>query len=269
MTKRWTRRSILTAGGAAWLSACATSPGSQAVTRNGFPVDALVRGEGSPAVVLVHGLGDDRQTWRKILDSVSAQTQTVALNRPGYGNSRGDGGPRDADTVSEELRASLAALGVPAPFLLVGHSLGGVYTLAFAQRFPDLTAGLVLVDTTVPGQTKRLREAAPLKYGAISMLMLEESAPVQREFSDAETAEAQVSARPTWRAGPVIFLEAGRTDPLLPKDVAAYRASGMRALAQASGGELRTVGSGHFIQRDKPDAVVTAIHDALTAVRRT
>lgn len=107
---------------------------------------ALRSGEGGPAVVVVPGGGAFGLDHLLVHERVSAFTTSVLYDRAGTGWSDDAALPRSADEVVDELRALLRTLAVPAPFVLVGHSLGGVYVRRFAQRFPGEVAGLVLLD---------------------------------------------------------------------------------------------------------------------------
>lgn len=83
-----------------------------------------------------------------IHDKVSQFTTSVLYDRAGTGWSDQVALPRSATEVTDELRSLLREAGVPAPYLLVGHSLGGAYARRYAQRFPDDVAGLLLLEPT-------------------------------------------------------------------------------------------------------------------------
>jgi pimeloyl-ACP methyl ester carboxylesterase len=214
-------------------------------------------------------LGDDRTTWRTVFDPLANLSTTFAFNRPGYGRSAQTDRPRDAVTISDEIRAMLNMLSVPAPYLMVGHSLGGIYAQVFARRFPAETAGLVLVDSTLPGQTRYLRASAAGQFAVVTAIMKLENATVQREFRDAEISEDQVEHFAPYRAGPVYLLAATEPDPIAPQAFSAWRSAHMRELAETYGGELRPIRSGHFIQRERPTEVIAAVQAALSRARRT
>ncbi len=103
-------------------------------------------GTGEPAVVFLPGAGLVGLDFLNLHDRVAAFTTSVIYDRAGTGWSSRIDLPRTAREVSDELRALLDAAGVPAPHVLVGHSLGGAYARDYAQRFPGDVAGLVLLD---------------------------------------------------------------------------------------------------------------------------
>jgi pimeloyl-ACP methyl ester carboxylesterase len=272
MTTNSTRRALIAAGLTAtpWLISCATGSSAPAIAvGGGADYDFVRRGAGAPSIVLVHGLADDRATWRAVFDPLANLSTTLAFNRSGYGRSAQTDRPRDAMSISDEIRSMLNTLSVPAPYLMVGHSLGGIYAQVFARRFPAETAGLVLVDSTVPGQTRYLRTSVAGQFAVVTAIMGLENAVVRREFQDAETSEDQVERFAPYRAGPVFLLAASEPDPMAPQAFSAWRRAHMRGLADTYGGELRPIRSGHFIQRERPAEVIAAIQAALDRARRT
>lgn len=105
-----------------------------------------VAGTGGPAVVFLPGAGALGLDYLNLHLEQARRTTSVLYDRAGTGWSDLVELPRTAEAVTSELRALLVAVGVPAPWLLVGHSLGGAYARRFAQRFPRDVAGLLLLD---------------------------------------------------------------------------------------------------------------------------
>ncbi|MEV0401596.1 alpha/beta hydrolase [Actinoallomurus sp. NPDC050550] len=105
-------------------------------------------GTGGPAVVFLPGAGLVGLDYVNTHDRVAELTTSVLYDRAGTGWSDPVGLPRTAAAVTDELHALLPAAGVPAPYVLVGHSLGGAYARHYAQRFPGEVAGLLLLDPT-------------------------------------------------------------------------------------------------------------------------
>lgn len=82
--------------------------------------------------------------------------RVVAYDRSGLGWSEPGPNSRDARSIARELRTALRSADLPGPYVPVGSSLGGLYALAFADEFPEETAGVVLVDSMHPDQWERL-----------------------------------------------------------------------------------------------------------------
>jgi len=115
-------------------------------------------GSGSPAVVLEAGFGADTHSWQDVQPEVGRGTRTCSYDRAGTGNSVAPPGVRDARDEIADLRRLLARARVEPPYVLVGHSYGGVLARVFAHLYPSETAGLVLIDTV--GRDGRRRQLA-------------------------------------------------------------------------------------------------------------
>jgi len=105
-------------------------------------------GEGSPAVVFDTGGAASLESWGGVPSIVSRSTRSVAYDRAGNGLSDASKTPRDARHIATELRTTLRNANVSPPYILVGHSIGGMYVRVFADMYPNEVAGLVLVDPT-------------------------------------------------------------------------------------------------------------------------
>lgn len=103
-----------------------------------------------PTVILENGYGSGAAGWGLVLDEVARFARVCAWDRPGIGRSPARG-LHDAAATIDDLRAALAAAGgAPSPYVVVGHSLGGVYARVFAALHPDEVVGLVMVDAYYP-----------------------------------------------------------------------------------------------------------------------
>src|SRR4051812_10242883 len=109
-------------------------------------------GTGSPTVVLTSGAGEHTPSWAWIAPAVAPDTRVCSYDRAGLGWSDPAPHPQDAVDLATDLHALLAAAQVPGPYVLAGHSVGGVYDLVFADRYPADVAGLVLLDSSSPEQ---------------------------------------------------------------------------------------------------------------------
>jgi pimeloyl-ACP methyl ester carboxylesterase len=103
-------------------------------------------GSGSPAVVFLPGGGAVGLDYLNVQERAAELTTSILYDRAGTGFSDSVELPRTAAQVTNELRELLRAADVPTPYLLVGHSLGGLYARHYTQRFPDEVAALLLLD---------------------------------------------------------------------------------------------------------------------------
>lgn len=117
------------------------------------------RGSGSPTVVFDSGLGGSSLDWSLVQPAVASFTRACSYDRAGYGWSDPGPLPRDPTHIIDDLERLLGYGGVAAPYVLVGHSLGGLIVQRFARRHPERTAALVLIDATHEDQFRLLEEA--------------------------------------------------------------------------------------------------------------
>jgi pimeloyl-ACP methyl ester carboxylesterase len=124
---------------------------------DGRQIHLQVRGTDSdgPTVVLEAGMGSFSPNWYWVQEELAPVVRSLSYDRAGLGWSRRSRRPRDAQTIAMELRDALREAAIEPPYVLAGHSFGGLPVRAFADLYPDLTAGLVLVDASHPDQWVR------------------------------------------------------------------------------------------------------------------
>src|SRR5262245_7641940 len=107
-------------------------------------------GAGQPAVVFDSALGGSSLSWTLVYPAVAALTQACVYDRAGFGWSEAGPLPRTAGRIADELEELLVSAAVPGPYVLVGHSYGGLVMRLFASGHPTRTAGLVLIEPAIP-----------------------------------------------------------------------------------------------------------------------
>ena len=132
----------------------------QLIDVEGHRMHLSCTGTGSPTVVLEPGAGDMASTMAWIAPAVARDTRVCVYDRPGRGWSDPVDTPQDGNRVADDLHTLLHNADVPGPYVLAGHSFGGLYVLAYAARYPADVAGMVLIDSTAP-TSPAPREAAP------------------------------------------------------------------------------------------------------------
>ncbi|WP_257461542.1 alpha/beta hydrolase [Archangium lipolyticum] len=176
--RRWPRRLLWTGLGLAVLcvvgsvyqavSAAADArdfpPPGRMVDVGGYRLHLNCTGEGSPTVVLEAGANAMSSGWAWVQPEVAKSTRVCSYDRAGTAWSELAPGPRDAAHVAEQLHTLLANAGERGPFVLVGHSMGGLFVRVYADRHPGEVAGMVLLDASHPDQLQRLPESARKQF---------------------------------------------------------------------------------------------------------
>src|SRR5215213_3229041 len=134
------------------------SPPGEMVNVNGHLLHINCMGEGSPTVILEAANLGMSAHWVRVQQQLAQTTRVCAYDRAGLGWSEPGPEPRDARQVSSELHTLLSDAGTEGPYVLVGHSYGGLYARMYAARYSQEVAGVVLVDSSHPEQFMRSPE---------------------------------------------------------------------------------------------------------------
>jgi pimeloyl-ACP methyl ester carboxylesterase len=134
------------------------APG-QLVEMGGYTMHINCMGQGSPTVILEAGKGDFSLTWAYVQPEIAETTHVCSYDRAGYGWSEPSPYSRTASAEVEELHRLLVNANIQGPYVLVGHSLGGMLVRMYAHEYPDEVVGMVLVDS--------LHEELPLRLPEI------------------------------------------------------------------------------------------------------
>ena len=138
----------------------------QLVDVGGHRLHLHCTGTGSPTVVLEPGLGGASSDLGWVAPAVARDSTVCVYDRAGRGWSDAADGPQDGGQIAADLHTLLQQAQVPGPYVLAGHSFGGLYVQTFAANYPDQVAGLVLLDSTAP----RPGPALPTRTESYSVL---------------------------------------------------------------------------------------------------
>ncbi len=146
-------------------------PPGQLIDIGGYKLHIHCTGEGTPTVILDAGGGFTSSSWAWVQPEIAKTTRVCAYDRAGWGWS--DPSPQGYSAVQNaaELRTLLANSGIPAPYVLVGHSLGGLYARVYAVQYPQDVIGMVQIDASHPDAWRRLglREASSADPSILKM----------------------------------------------------------------------------------------------------
>lgn len=165
-------------------------------------------GHGTPTVVIEAGLGEGLNEWAASLPHLGAFTRVCAYDRAGVGKSDAGPTPRTSQQMVNELRTLLGIAHLDGPYVLVGHSLGGLNVALYAAEYPAEIAGLVLLDPAFPDMLSRLDAA----WGRLrTRLFLRLGFPQEgMTKEDLSTSCAQVAAAGSLPDVPLVVISAGQ-----------------------------------------------------------
>ena len=225
--------------------------------------------ESGPVVVLIAGGTFSTEVWNRIQRPLATSARVCSVDRAGVGRSDPSPRPQTAEEIVADVHGVLRQAREKPPYVLVGHSVGGIYARMFSARFPESVGALVLVDSAHEEQIWRLAAIAPAlvdaEYGGAWR-----DPRARRDLGflgDGEVLKWGTQA-------PLIVLQQGRVLPerpelgltkaVIPQVTALWRALQKDLVSRSPSGELRTAQrSGHFIQTDEPELVVRAVRDVL------
>ena len=308
--RRWPRRALWATSAVLWLLACGIAyqalgaradaerypPPGELVDVGGHRLHLNCAGRGRPIVILEAGLPGSSLDWSLVQPAVAKATTVCAYDRAGFGWS--DPGPqaRTGSRIADELHTLLERAGVPGPYVVVGHSFGGLYVRVFASRFPKEVAGVVLVDPSAEDLVRRRpppklkvvlcetqvllgverleaalgrdREHRKLPPGVKAVALAQDSrtATCRAAYDESsERAETILQVRHAGRLGsrPLVLVARGR-------DIDPGRGGAQTALLRLSRNSEQVVASesGHYIQLEQPAVVVDAIGKVFAAAGR-
>ena len=248
---------------------------------------------GAPTIVLVAGYHDSSDAWTSddalallapakgpaVFPALAKTHRVCAYDRPGTIRYEGDGPltdrstavpqPRTAADVVAELHATLAAADVQGPFVLVGHSLGGLISLLYGKTYPDQVKGIVFVDSLSPTLPETLGPAwaiyrDQLLNPPIDQLPMPSMKSPNSERVDIDASIAQVQAAPALPEMPLAVMT--KTEPFavatLPPGLASdvlnqgyQRAQDAFVALAPRTPQILATGSDHYIQFSQPDLV--------------
>jgi thioesterase domain-containing protein len=172
------------------------SPGQgQLIDVGGHRLYLNCTGSGSPTVVLEPGAGLISADLELIAPAVARDTKVCVYDRAGRGWSEPANAPQDGAQTATDLHTLLQRGNVPGPYVLAGHSFGGLYALTFAARYPEDAAGMVLVDSTAPASAQ---ESAA-----------DSAQPARADSADTSRASALVSTAARLGVGRLLGVEPG------------------------------------------------------------
>jgi pimeloyl-ACP methyl ester carboxylesterase len=224
----------------------------ESVQINGHTLFLDCRGTASgPTVILLAGGGGTTDTWNKVQPAVSTFARVCSYDRAGLGKSSPLHEPQTAAEIVNDLALLLKQSKIPVPYLLVGHSIGGLYARRFDERFDSKVAAMVLVDSSHEEQIWRFARDEPSALAEYP------------NWKDEVATEAEGFLPPGRRlqwhfTKPLIVLEHG-----VPPEPVWHAMQEDLASRSPVGRLITATGSSHYIQKLDPELVIESIRTVL------
>ena len=222
-------------------------PPGELVDVSGHSLHLNCVGEGSPTVILEAANGGMSAMWAPVQQEVAQTTRVCAYDRAGLGWSEPGSKPRDAKQVTSELHTLLANASIEGPYVLVGHSYGGLYVQMYADQYYEDVAGVVLVDSSHPEQftrepegrtmyerTRQLSAVLPL-FTRLGVIRLSNYFPAHPDLPSQQRAQVEAFNSSTQHL--VTTTEEFSATPESTAQVRATESLGGKPLAVISAGE--------------------------------
>lgn len=235
-------------------------------TRSGA-LEYVVSGAGQPTIVLLNGAGVTLEGWRALYPVIEEAGTVFAWNRFGV---KGSDEPRLAQTgavVVASVRELLAYAGLQPPYVLVGHSLGGLHANLFARLYPKEVAAVLFLEATHPRDQEVLQQHETQVTRALSKLFSLPQwlfrANVRAEIGWASVTVDEIAGAGPFPEVPVAVITGGANPPKWLMSPAALRARREHQLELARmspfGEQVIAAKSGHFPQLTEPGLVIEVL----------
>jgi pimeloyl-ACP methyl ester carboxylesterase len=239
-------------------------------------LEYVVSGRGAPAIVLFNGAGMTLGGWRALYPGIEQLGTVLAWNRFGIAGSDPPERIQSGAVVIASVRELLQYAGLEPPWVLVGHSLGGLYANLFARLHPQEVAGVLMLEATHPRDHEVLRmDEAQIVRSLRKVLQLPEGLFRENLHSEVEAVGhvvQEVRAAGPFPEVPVAVVTGGMPPPkwIMAHEALEARLAHQRELARLSPLGEHTVArkSGHFPQLSEPQLVLDALAKLLSRARR-
>jgi pimeloyl-ACP methyl ester carboxylesterase len=258
------------------------TPPGQMWDVGGYQLYLYCTGRGSPTVILEAGLEGDVVTWKSVQPEVGQFTRVCSYDRAGLAHSDYGPTPRDAEMSATDLHTLLTEAGIVPPFVLVGHSFGGLLIRRFAFDYPEEVDGLIFVDSLHEDwweeALKLLPPAGPndsSRLASFRSYLTDGWRDPSGNFEAMDIPAVVEQVRETGDFGdlPIMVLTAGKftvLNPGLPPAVEAALAElfhdlqGRLARLSSVGTQVVIPDSGHNMPRENPQVVVDSIRNMVS-----
>jgi pimeloyl-ACP methyl ester carboxylesterase len=230
-----------------------------------------ISGNGKPNIVLINGGSGPIEGWMKIIQKISESSSVFSYNRFGVTGSDKPKEPQDGLTIVRTLREALTIAGFEPPFILVGHSLGGLYANLYARLYPNEAAGIVFIESSHPRDLS-LNEYQGRTVKAINKVFtMFDSLSSHKQFNEVNFVKEtvnQIYQLDSFPEIPVYVITGGQENRMMPEEVRKKRIENQLELLLLSRNSKHILAekSGHFPQLSEPNVVIDTITDCVKQI---
>jgi pimeloyl-ACP methyl ester carboxylesterase len=233
-----------------------------------------ISGNGKPNIVLINGGSGPIEGWMKILPAISESSSVFSYNRLGVGGSDKPKETQDGITIVNTLREALTIVEFEPPFLLVGHSLGGLYANLYARLYPNEVGGIVFLESSHPKDINLNEYQGKAVKTINKMFTMFDSLSSHKQFNEVNFVKKtvnQIHQVNTFPEIPVFVITGGQEHRMMPEEVRKKRLENQLELLSLSRNSKHIVAekSGHFPQLSEPAVVIDSIKDCAEQINKT
>jgi pimeloyl-ACP methyl ester carboxylesterase len=244
-------------------------PATRALQTRSGRLSYIISGRGSARILLFSGAGMSLQGWEPLYPGIERIGRVLGWNRFGLQGSAPPRGRQTGTVVTGSLRELLGYVDLPPPYVLVAHSLGGLFANLYARLYPQEVAGVLLIEATHPADHALLQKhEGQIERALAKLLALPRSffkANLQRELACVADTVHEIEAAGPFPQVPLRVITGGLTPRawmMSPAAVGARRAN-QQELARLSslGEQVIAQQSGHFPQMTQPRLVLRVLRE--------
>ncbi|WP_026560596.1 alpha/beta hydrolase [Bacillus sp. J37] len=216
---------------------------------------------GKPAIVMDAGYGDYSKAWDSVISELSLLTDVLIYDRAGLGKSESSSRPRTSKEMIIELKELVKGTKIKLPFILVGHSFGGVNARLYATEYPNEVCGLILIDSTPEDYREKFLPTMEEEFQrAYKKQFVHEG-----NYDEFMESLKQLKESRSKLNVPLIVLSAGKKAYYSKESQQLWNEMQRELLEISTKGEFVIAeNSAHYIQNDEPEVVVNAVKRLLS-----
>lgn len=230
-----------------------------------------IGGSGKPNIVLINGGSGPIEGWMKVLPEISKLSSVFSYNRLGVAGSDKPKNTQDGITVVENLREALKIVGFKPPYLIVGHSLGGLYANLFARLYPNELVGIIFLESSHPNDISLDKYQGKFVKTINKMFSMFDSLSSKKQFSEVNFVKqtvSQIQQINSFPEIPVYVITGGKENRMMPEEARQIRLENQLELLSLTKNSKHIAAekSGHFPQLSEPKVLIDTIKDFIQQI---